>query len=349
MTQGARHLDPRPTSGAAGGVDLPADLRRRAIGAVRPLLDPSEPCALLDFPNHTNVGDSAIWLGELSLLRTLGARFLRYTCDYKTYSRGELAAQVGRGTILLSGGGNFGDLYPPHQELREEVLQAFPRNRVIQLPQSLHFRSRAALEQAARICDAHPDFTLLARDQASLAVAERTFRSRVTLCPDLAFCLESLPRPGRNRQGIVFLKRQDREARPRPPRTADPPDVIRADWPNDPGGLSHRIHGALHRRAARYEWLGRLHGPLTRLRESMARYRVGVGCRMLGQGRAVITDRLHAHVFCILMGIPHCLLDNSYGKVRGCWDTWTCGTDLAVWCNGEAEALERVRTLPGMA
>jgi hypothetical protein len=76
----------------------------------------------------------------------------------------------------------------------------------------------------------------------------------------------------------------------------------------------------------------------------------GPGCSRstwLGQGRAVITDRLHAHVFCLLLGIPHCLLDNSYGKVRGCWETWTCGTHLAVWCNDEAEALERVRTLPG--
>jgi exopolysaccharide biosynthesis protein PssK len=349
VTAGARRLDSRPTSGAAGGADLTADLRRRAIEAVRPLLDPGEPCALIDFPNHTNVGDSAIWLGELALLRALGARYLRYTCDYQTYSRRELAAQVGRGTILLSGGGNFGDLYPQHQDLREEVLQAFPRNRIVQLPQSLHFRSREALEQAARVCDAHPDFTLLARDQASLALAQRTFRSRVTLCPDLAFCLESLPRPARRREGIVFLKRRDREARARPPRAPDPPDVIRADWPHDPGGLSHRIHGALQRRTAGHEWLGRLHGPHARLREAMATYRVRVGCRMLGQGRAVITDRLHAHVFCLLMGIPHCLLDNSYGKVRGCWDTWTCGTDLAVWCNDEAEALERARSLPGMA
>jgi pyruvyl transferase EpsO len=345
MNEGARPLDTRPTSGA----ELPADLRRRAFEAVRPLLDPGAPCALLDFPNHTNVGDSAIWLGELALLPALGARYLRYTCDYKTYSRRELAARVGRGTILLSGGGNFGDLYPQHQELREQVLQAFPRNRVVQLPQSLHFRSREALERAARVCDAHPDFTLLARDHASLALAQRTFRSRVALCPDLAFCLEALPRPARDREGILFLKRRDREARARPARAPDPPDVVRADWPHDPGGLSHRIHGALQRRTARYEWLGRQHGLFGRLRETMARYRVRTGCRMLGQGRVVITDRLHAHVFCLLMGIPHCLLDNSYGKVRGCWDTWTCGTDLAVWCNDEAEALERVRSLPGMA
>jgi len=349
VTEGAHRLESHPALGSARSLDLAAELRRRAFDAVRPLLDPGEAYALLDFPHHTNVGDSAIWLGELALCRALGARSLRYTCDYHTYSRAELATRVGRGTILLSGGGNFGDLYPHHQKLREEVLQSFPHNRIIQLPQTLHFRSGETLERAARICDAHADFTLLVRDQASLATAKRTFRSRVALCPDMGFWLESVPRPARDPRGIVFLKRRDREACPRPSRRPDPPDVTRTDWPHHTEGLSHRIHAAIRRREPRHEWLGRLHGPLARVREAMAEYRVGVGCRMLGQGRAVITDSLHAHVFCILMGIPHCLLDNSYGKVRGCWDTWTRGSELTVWCNDEAEALERVRTLPGMS
>lgn len=347
MSEGARHLDPRPISGAVRGPGLPADLRRRALQTLEALIDPAEPYALIDFPNHTNVGDSAIWLGNLSVLRTLGARSPRYTCDYKTYSRTNLAARVGRGTILLNGGGNFGDLYPHHQELREAVLQAFPQNRVIQLPQSLHFRSREALERAARICDTHPAFILLVRDQASLAAAQRTFRSRIELCPDLAFGLESLPPRSQEREGIVFIKRRDREARLGPARVAEPDDVTRADWPHEEGGLSHRIHAALQRRSGRHRWLGRLHATNARLREAMAAYRVEVGCRMVGRGRAVITDRLHAHILCLLMRIPHCLLDNSYGKVRGCWEMWTCGTDLAVWCNDEVEALERVRSLPG--
>ena len=212
MTEGAHRLESHPALGSARRLGLAAELRRRAFDAVRPLLDPGEAYALLDFPHHTNVGDSAIWLGELALCRALGARSLRYTCDYHTYSRAELATRVGRGTILLSGGGNFGDLYPHHQKLREEVLQSFPHNRIIQLPQTLHFRSGETLERAARICDAHADFTLLVRDQASLATAKRTFRSRVALCPDMGFWLESVPRPARDPRGIVFLKRRDREA-----------------------------------------------------------------------------------------------------------------------------------------
>ena len=60
---------------------------------------------------------------------------------------------------------------------------------------------------------------------------------------------------------------------------------------------------------------------------------------MLSKGRAVITDRLHAHILCVLLGIPHVVLDNSYGKVRSFYDTWTSDCDLAYWSDSAAEAL----------
>jgi pyruvyl transferase EpsO len=36
----------------------------------------------------------------------------------------------------------------------------------------------------------------------------------------------------------------------------------------------------------------------------------------------VITDRLHGHILCTLLGIPHCVIDNSYGKIGGFADAW---------------------------
>jgi pyruvyl transferase EpsO len=37
----------------------------------------------------------------------------------------------------------------------------------------------------------------------------------------------------------------------------------------------------------------------------------------------VVTDRLHAHILCLLLGIPHAVLDNSYGKLTRFLDAWT--------------------------
>ena len=39
-------------------------LRTQAAALLHELITPGSRCALVDFPMHANVGDSAIWLGE---------------------------------------------------------------------------------------------------------------------------------------------------------------------------------------------------------------------------------------------------------------------------------------------
>ena len=49
---------------------------------------------------------------------------------------------------------------------------------------------------------------------------------------------------------------------------------------------------------------------------------------LLSLGRLVITDRLHAHILCMLLGIPHILLNNLMGKNWNFYETWTRGSPL---------------------
>src|SRR5215510_13090808 len=65
--------------------------------------------ALLDFPNHSNVGDSAIWAGERVYLRQYWGRDPSYVCEHNLDTRA-LADAIDDGPILLHGGGNFGDV-----------------------------------------------------------------------------------------------------------------------------------------------------------------------------------------------------------------------------------------------
>jgi len=71
------------------------------------------------------------------------------------------------------------------------------------------------------------------------------------------------------------------------------------------------------------------------------------GCRVLSQGRLVITDRLHGHILSLLMGIPHVLLDNSYGKVRRFYEAWTKEFESVRWADVPAQALEQAVLLTG--
>jgi pyruvyl transferase EpsO len=50
--------------------------------------------------------------------------------------------------------------------------------------------------------------------------------------------------------------------------------------------------------------------------------RLARGIALLASARTVITDRLHGHILSFLLGLPHVVLDNSYGKTSGFMKAW---------------------------
>lgn len=315
----------------------------RALGdtlerTLRPMLAGVSRVALLDVPTHQNVGDSAIYLGTLALLRR-AAITLCYACSVETYSRRALARRLGDGTILLAGGGNLGDLWPVHQQLREQVLADFPTTRVIQLPQSLHFGDPGMLARAQAAFGAHRQFTMLLRDERSLAAARAAFDTPAVLCPDLAFALGPVRRPVAATAPVVWLARRDREAAP----NSDASGHVTFDWAVQPPSALSRVERMGHALMSAHPRLELVaHGPLLRLGAIASRGRVRMGCAMLAAGAAVITDRLHGHILSLLLGIPHVVLDNSYGKVRSFYETWTRDAPIVQWADSAADAVRLV-------
>lgn len=310
----------------AAGIHL--DVRRRLLAVVGKLIEPGARCALVDFPRHANVGDSAIWLGERTLLTELGADVV-YVADLHTFCEADLSEWLPTGTILLHGGGNLGDLWPHHQTLREQIIRAFLGHRIIQLPQSVHFGDPAALDRAREVFDAHPDLVLLLRDHRSLLLARRAFRAPSMLCPDSALALSELARSPRPSHRILWLSRTDHEAahHTEPDLAAD---VHRSDWTGQEGADDAWI--AAFQTVARDLQMAstdrrrgvtsRPAGDLARSYDRHAALHLVRGCRLLTSAQAVVTDRLHAHLLCLLLGLPHVVLDDRHGKVRGYWETW---------------------------
>jgi pyruvyl transferase EpsO len=309
---------------------------RSVAGAAIP---PGE-VSLLDYPAHDNVGDTAIWLGERAYLRQDGRR-VAHASDAWT---GEAGLSALPGTVLLHGGGNFGDLWTAHQDFRERVLATATAARVVQLPQTLHFRDPARLEQARRVIDGHPDFVLLVRDQPSHDLAATTFDCAVELCPDAAFMLGDLSRRRKAPEtDVLVLGRTDAEA------TATggwPAGATTVDWV---GGsqrpamtASLRAHQVVRHHLRPLE-------PRLRVRfyDYWAGHHVRRGTAILSRGRVVVTDRLHAHILCLLLGIPHVLLDNSYGKLRAFHETWTFTSPITHWAQTRPEAVELAHALAG--
>ena len=148
---------------------------------LEPLLPSGTRCALLDFPNHFNVGDSAIWLGEQAWLKRRGCELV-YVCDTGTFSPEHLT-QRDPDVILVHGGGNLGDVWVHHQRFREWVIESFPARRIIQLPQTIHFQWKENVAEARRVFSAHRDLTLLCRDRESLECARAELGSSCCSAP----------------------------------------------------------------------------------------------------------------------------------------------------------------------
>lgn len=314
-------------------------MRARIDAVLAPLIPKGGPVALLDFPDHADVGDSAIWLGQLAALRARGIAQPRYVATIATYDPLELRRVMEDGVILLSGGGSFGDVWPRHQEMRERVMHDFPDRRIVQLPQSIEFRAESALNAARRIVGGHRDFTLLVRSERSLHIA-RQFNAPSALCPDLALRMPALARGLRRHDRIVRLRRQDQERIEA--RTDAPAGVEALDWLEEPDTLSRRAMKWLHERPRALTLLGTRTAPLY---ERVARERVAHGVELLSGGAGVITDRLHAHLLSLMAGIPHCLLDDDDGMVKEVYETWTRGVGPVAWCESPDEAFTRIREL----
>ena len=77
-----------------------ANLNRVIDRVLRPMIESQPVGAMIDFPNYSNVGDSAIYLGQLAYLRSLGVSRLDFISDFQTYDRRALAKAVDDGMEL---------------------------------------------------------------------------------------------------------------------------------------------------------------------------------------------------------------------------------------------------------
>lgn len=325
---------------------LATRLQQQLKSTLGPFIPPGSTVALLDFPNHDNIGDSLIWLGTIAYLRSLGCD-IAYTCDRTSYSARRATRAIGRGSpVLLHGGGNFGDLWPTFQMFREQVIADLQDHPIVQLPQSVFFRQPGALRRCAQLLDRHPQLVITVRDRVSFGTVSTNFKAHAALCPDMAFALWPLS-PVHARvtpeYDVVWLSRTDAERH----HGSDPSagsNVLIVDWSPDPRHmralrLANKILGK-GLSLVDYD-LHQLETLLNNIFLVHARERRTEGIETLSRGHVVVTDRLHGHILCLLLDIPHVLLDNSYGKLRLFYDAWTHESDITRWASSPSDALRQ--------
>lgn len=295
------------------------DQLRQRILDVAALIPAHKPVVYLDYPVHTNIGDLLIEKGAERFLSSLGYDVVerRSAYDFCQLSMKRVNHDM---TIVLHGGGNFGDLYDAHQLFRERVIERFPDNRIVMLPQTLYFESEERLKACAALFSRHNNLHVCLRDEQSLATFQGYFSNPAYLLPDMAHFLWGdfpLPHTTVHDERTLFFARTDKEMSAFPDQgrgATDWSDLIR---PQDEflHRLLRKLHAKHHMIAGRWSLY-----PAWRmfLRDRL----IDRAEQFIADYDAVVTNRLHMAIFCLLTGRKATMADNSYGKLSSYYSTW---------------------------
>lgn len=172
---------------------------------------------LIGTPTHGNIGDAAIVLAEEKFIKDNWSQYeyIKIIDDEIEDKIGDIKAKISEeDIILLHGGGNLGDQYIICENRRRMIIEEFPNNQIILMPQSIYFNDteygKEELEKTKKIYNNHKKLTLIARENVSLEIMKREFPNvNVILTPDIVMYLNETK--NRERKGIIYAMRSDVE------------------------------------------------------------------------------------------------------------------------------------------
>jgi pyruvyl transferase EpsO len=288
--------------------------------------DKGQRCIYVDYPLHTNVGDLLINAGCEQFFREHDINIWR---RYSYYDFPKHIPDIKENDVfLLHGGGNFGDIWFNFQSFRERIMEQYRGNRIIFLPQTVHFTSHEKAAATVERMNRHPNFHVFARDHRSLDRLQQMGLRSVSAMPDTAHALAGTISPDVSVKpsGVLQLVRQDLEASSMPASLAQKDGDAR-DWDS---GIFSRGRRMVHYGVVNLvKGVGR-YGPPIDCHPLWYWHRdnlINDGVKTFSRYETVVTNRLHAMILALLLHQPVIAFDNSYGKLSTYYESWLADID----------------------
>ncbi|MGE4588369.1 MAG: polysaccharide pyruvyl transferase family protein [Acidaminococcaceae bacterium] len=245
---------------------------------------------LLLTPEHGNLGDHAITMGEIKMLGEVAPESKIIEISERTYEycKTDLKKLIRKDDVLfIQGGGFFGSLYPESHKLRREIIASYPNNRIICLPVSIYYSAdnigNHCLISDKEVFNAHKYLTVMTRDMDSYLLAATQFeKSSVSLSPDCALAGEFNETDDIDREGILFIWRNDKEKILRDSCLQGIVKIL-------PDDIAHEIIDNVVKK--KFDATNRKEAVLQQLKR-------------ISKAKLVITDRFHGVVFAVLTNTP---------------------------------------------
>ena len=273
----------------------------------------------VDTPTHLNIGDLLIMLGTEELFRQADVKIKSVSSLRNTNLL--LNSKIDKDDIIIChGGGNFGDLYlgtQDHQALRLEIVQKYPDNQIIMMPQSVHFEDSIKLKESTQILKEHNNLLIYVRDIESFNLLNTELGGRIKMMPDMAHMLFGKYQISKLiEENTLILRRRDKES-----QIDSSSQQNYFDWDDIFRPQDLRFYDFMR-------FLCRIEDKLSFNLGSAwiwSKFSTYIARRAqnLYDGYSVIdTDRLHGAIFGLLCGKNLILQDNSYKKIARYFSKW---------------------------
>jgi pyruvyl transferase EpsO len=288
----------------------------------------------LDYPVLRNVGDLLINVGTEQFFKENDVHvWRRYSIADFPKDLPHIDSDV---TVICQGGGNFGDIWTEYQNFREAIFEKYASNRVVVMPQSVHFKSAEAARASLGKIAKHRNYHIYARDQKSVDTLQAAGMTSVSAMPDMAHALWGvLPTPRPEGHRAFFLKRTDVESTPLPEEYAQECASLESyDWLTILSPLPRMLAylaGGIMRRESRYSHLTfQKHRQWYPIRDMVVRSSL----KFFSSYSTIYTNRLHGMLLGALLKKEVFAFDNSYGKLSGYHRAWLSECrDIRLICN----------------
>lgn len=302
---------------------LPQNRFQRKMRTIRAVV-------LMGEPEYENLGDHAIAYATKKFIESNCKEYcyIGISENHIRYSFNQVRKSISKDDVLLlQGGGNMGDLYPDQIDIRKKVIKSFPDNKIIIMPQTIHF-----LGVKCELPDYyinHQHLILTAREKVSYNIMQRCYNGHVILTPDIVFSLNGkIPVFTTKRKDALICIRNDVESA---------------------GNREAKIalvNKALTEQEYHSEQIS------TVLNVSLDLVNREQALRDLFQkiqgAKVIITDRLHGMIIAAITKTPCVVLPTFNHKVVYCYE-WIKTLNYVVLCNSDsniASCIQQVTAIP---
>ncbi|MCI8312148.1 MAG: hypothetical protein HFI12_08070 [Lachnospiraceae bacterium] len=277
---------------------------------------------LFNSPDYGNLGDHAIAYAERKLFQKLfpEIEFIEISCEQ--YIKENLLIQnviQDEDVLIINGGGYIGSLWLWLEDLTKNIVEQYKNNKIIIFPQTLYFENSSLgkneKDSLVTVFNGHKDLTIMLRDAMSYQSAVELLHNEVKklFIPDIALTLRY--EKNNRRSECLLCIREDKESN---------------------GWNQREIKTVLQKKELEVQVVSTVleDGIYLSNREEILEKILD----KFSSAEIVITDRLHAMIFCLITNTPCIILENISGKMFGTWQ-WLEGNSSVVICK-KLELLE---------